>query len=386
MKLERILIVGGGIGGLSVAIALRAVGFQVEVLEQAQTLREVGAGVGLWSNAMASLDQLGAGAAVRRTCTPLRMVAGLNAEGATITAMNLDQLGPEFADAACFIALRPALLAALAERIPKECVRTEQRVARVEPREEAVRVHFADGHAEEADLLIGADGLHSVVRELVAGPDAIRYSGQTCFRGVARVATQTAALCEIQGRGQRGAVCPVDGETVYWWTAHNSPEGQLYTQEARRSFLLDRYRGWPQGLAEAIAATPAEAILQNDLVDRPPTKRYARGRVVLVGDAAHPTTPNLGQGANMAIDDAIVLARALRDENSVEAAFDRYRRERLSRTRKIVERSWSFGRMCCWDSAVAVRLREALLRATPRRVMRDALRWQILEGVGALTS
>jgi 2-polyprenyl-6-methoxyphenol hydroxylase-like FAD-dependent oxidoreductase len=158
----------------------------------------------------------------------------------------------------------------------------------------------------------------------------------------------------------------------------------LVEQSHRKEKLLERYRGWPFGIAEAIAATPDGAILQNDLVDRPPTRAYVQGRMVLLGDAAHPTTPNLGQGANMAIDDAISLARALRDEPSVAIAFDRYERERLPRTRQIVERSWSFGQMCLWRSPTAVWLREAMVRLTPQTMMRALLRAQILEGVGTL--
>ena len=248
-----------------------------------------------------------------------------------------------------------------------------------------MRLHFEGGHVEEGDLLVGADGLNSVARRLIVGRDPIRYSGQTCFRGVAKTRPpEPGVIREVQGRGQRGSVCPVDQETVYWWVAHNAPKDAMLAQEARKAFLLERYRAWPFGLAEAIASTPDGAILQNDLVDRSPTGIYAQGRVVLTGDAAHPTTPNLGQGANMAVDDAIALARALRDETAISAALGRYQQERLPRTRLIVQRSWSFGRMCTWDSALGVWFREAVVRLTPDRVMRDMLRWQILESVGRL--
>jgi 2-polyprenyl-6-methoxyphenol hydroxylase-like FAD-dependent oxidoreductase len=104
----------------------------------------------------------------------------------------------------------------------------------------------------------------------------------------------------------------------------------------------------------------------------------------MIGDAAHPSTPNLGQGANMAIDDAVALSRALREERSVSAAFARYERERVPRTRKIIERSWSFGRLCLWSSRPSVWLRESMLRLTPKRTLRDLLRWQILDSVGPL--
>jgi 2-polyprenyl-6-methoxyphenol hydroxylase-like FAD-dependent oxidoreductase len=384
-QVRRILVLGGGIGGLSAAAAFRAVGFHVEVFEQAPELREVGAGVGLWSNAMESLDQLGVGQDVRRACRPLRVAAGANTEGRTLTSFALDDLGPDFATAACFVVLRPTLLGALARRLPEDAMHKNCRGVHVDAAEDRVTLRFDSGRIEEGDLLVGADGLHSVVRTHVVGPDRIRYSGQTCFRGVARmVPPEPDVIREVQGRGQRGSVCPVDEQTVYWWVAHNSPKDALLPRERRRQALLDRYRGWPFGLPEAIAATPEDAILQNDLVDRAPTRVYTRGPVVLCGDAAHPTTPNLGQGANMAIDDSIVLARALRDETTVSAALQRYERERLPRTRLVVERSWAFGRMCTWDSAIGVWLREAMVKLTPDRVMKDMLRWQILDSVGRL--
>ncbi len=320
-QVGRILIVGGGIAGLAAAAALRRVGFHAEVFEQASGLREVGAGVGLWSNAMASLDQIGAGAAVRTSSSPIRVVAGAGAAGNTTgTSLDLDELGAEFANAACFVVKRPALRCSGSQYfdcLPKDIIHTNSRVIRVEPRADGVSLHLAGERVEEGALLIGADGLHSVVRPLVVGDDALRYSGQTCFRGLARVAApRPYVLREVQGRGQRGSVCPIDDETVYWWVAHNSPPNALVAPEARKPQLLERYGSWPFGIGEAIDATPSDAILQNDLVDRKPVESYVSGRLVLVGDAAHPTTPNLGQGANMAIDDSIVLARSLRDESS----------------------------------------------------------------------
>jgi 2-polyprenyl-6-methoxyphenol hydroxylase-like FAD-dependent oxidoreductase len=382
---RRILIVGGGIGGLSLAIALRKVGFEPRVLEQARELEEVGAGVGLWSNAMASLDQLGVGESVRRGSVPLRSVAGADPQGRFISRFDLKDLGPDFSLAACFVVLRSSLLASLVAALPGGSVRTRCRVERLDVVDGRVIVHVQDGRVEEADVVVGADGLHSVVRPVVVGSDRLRYSGQTCFRGVARHAAPVSdAIVEVQGRGQRGSVCPVASDIIYWWVAHNASVADVVAPERRKALLAEKYQGWPFGLPEAIAATPDDAILQNDLVDRPPARAYVRGPLVLTGDAAHPTTPNLGQGANMAIDDAIALARAMRDESKLADALERYQRERLPRTRLVVERSWSFGRMCRWDSAFGVALRETMVRLTPARTMRDMLRWQILDSVGSL--
>ncbi len=382
---RRVLIAGGGIGGLAMAAALRKVGIHAEVHEQAPQLREVGAGVGLWSNALASLDQLGAGDEIRAATLPLRVLAGARPDGRATSTMRLDELGPEFAEASCRVVARATLLAALARLVPPQQVHTGSRIEAAESAGAAVHVRMDTGWTEEGDLLVGADGLHSMVRSMVVGRDRIRYSGQTCFRGLAALPPPNPQeLREIHGRGQRGSVCPVDARHVYWWVAHNAPLNEIVPVEQRQAMLLERYRGWPFGLPEAIAATDAGAILQNDLVDRPPARQYTRGRVALVGDAAHPTTPNLGQGANMAIDDAIVLARALRDEDSLPLALARYERERLERTRLIVKRSWAFGRLFRWTSRPAVMMRELLMRRTPARMMTDLLRWQILEGVGSL--
>ncbi|MCL2447641.1 MAG: FAD-dependent monooxygenase [Polyangiaceae bacterium] len=382
---QRVVVVGAGIGGLSAAIALRSAGFDAQVFEQSAELGEAGAGVGLWSNAMQSLEELGVGDAVRRTCRPNRVVAGGNPEGRQLSRIELDTLGEEFASAACYVVLRPVLLAALVERVPASTVHTKCRAKRVEGLEGGVRIIFENGRVEEAALVVGADGLHSVVRPHVVGEHGIRYSGQTCFRGVACIPPrQPGVLQEVQGRGKRAGICPVDDATVYWWTAHNAPEGQLVPPRDRKALLLEQYRGWPFGLESSIAATPEDAILQNDLVDRAPAGPYVRGRLVLLGDAAHPTTPNLGQGANMAIDDAIALARALRTASTLSAGLRRYEQERLGRTQDIVKRSWAFGQMCLWESSVAVWLREAAVRSTPKSVMRKVLREQILESVGPL--
>ncbi len=384
-KIRRVLIAGGGIGGLAVAAALEKVGIHAELYEQGAELREVGAGVGLWSNALASLDQLGAGGEVRDATLPLRIVSAAASDGRVTNSIRLDDLGTEFAEASVRVVPRPVLLAALARRVTADRVHTSNRVVAADSTGSFVHIRLHSGWVEEGDLLVGADGLHSVIRPMVVGRDEIRYAGQTCFRGLAALPSANAKeLREIHGAGQRGSVCPIDGRRVYWWVAHNAPVNQIVPPELRKTMLLERYRGWPFGLPEAIAATQDGEILQNDLVDRKPARRYARGRVVLVGDAAHPTTPNLGQGANMAIDDAIALARALRDEDAMEDALARYERERLDRTRLIVKRSWAFGRPFRWKSRPAVKLREAILRRTPARTMTDLLRWQILESVGTL--
>jgi 2-polyprenyl-6-methoxyphenol hydroxylase-like FAD-dependent oxidoreductase len=163
-------------------------------------------------------------------------------------------------------------------------------------------------------------------------------------------------------------ICLGDGRT-YWWAAVNAPQGEHDDPAARRDALLSAYRGWPFDVPEAIDATPSDAILRNDFCNLRPLKRWGRGLVTLLGDAAHPMTPNLGQSACSALEDAVVLARHLARAADVPSAFAGYERERVPRTRMLVTHSWVFGVTCRWRSRVAVALRDGLLALTPRAIM-----------------
>lgn len=382
----RTLIIGGGIGGMALAAALAKVGIDAEIHEQAPEIREVGAGLGMWPNALRALDEIGAGDAVRARCIPLRHAALVNHRGRVLARFDLTRLGDEEVDAAVRIVHRADLLDAICAQVAPERIHVHSRCVAVAATPTGATARLEDGSDVAAPLLAGADGVHSIVRRAVVGDDRLRYAGQTCFRGIALARLDEAELVlrEIQGPGQRCAICPIDRERVYWWTAHNAAEGALVPAAERRQLLAQRFAGWPFSFAELIRATPADAILQNDLGDRAPVRGWSRGRLVLLGDAAHPTTPNLGQGANMAIDDAVVLARELAAADSVELALRRYEAARRKRTAMIVRRSRRFGRVAGWRSRPAVGLRELALRITPRKMVEAEIRRQIFEHVGPL--
>jgi 2-polyprenyl-6-methoxyphenol hydroxylase-like FAD-dependent oxidoreductase len=210
------------------------------------------------------------------------------------------------------------------------------------------------------------------VRRHLWGELPPRYSGQTCYRGIAAFTPTTPnVLREIQGRGQRASVISLGGGRTYWWAARNAPLGEHDDPRARREVLLAVYDGWPFDVPQAIAATPPEAILRNDLSDLAPLKRWGRGRITLLGDAAHPMTPNLGQGACSALEDAVVLARHIaraRGALGVPAALAAYEQERIGRARMLVNGSWQFGTLCRWENALAVAIRDRLLASVPRAI------------------
>jgi 2-polyprenyl-6-methoxyphenol hydroxylase-like FAD-dependent oxidoreductase len=203
----------------------------------------------------------------------------------------------------------------------------------------------------------------------------LRYSGYTAWRGVVATRDEAAlgVTSESWGCGSRFGVVRVDKERVYWFATANAPAGVSLTAAERKSFLRRQFRGWHHPVELLLDSTPAEEILHNDIYDLKPMGRWGEGRVVLLGDAAHPTTPNMGQGACMAIESSVVLARCLSQEGDLHGALRRYETERMPRTAWITEQSRKIGRVGQLGNPLACRVRDLLLRITPAGVTRKTL-------------
>jgi 2-polyprenyl-6-methoxyphenol hydroxylase-like FAD-dependent oxidoreductase len=349
--------VGGGIAGLSAAISLRRIGFDVAVYERAPELSEVGAGISLWANALRALDYIGAGNAVRAACmrmtqSELRTRRGFRVAGA-FRADALEaylRMSPAVA-----MIHRADLIAALVSCLPPGIARCGCECVSVEQRDNKAIVRFANQHVDEADVVIGADGIRSAVRTALFGQEEPRYAGYTCWRGVCPrpAAVPAGYFGEWWGRGQRFGITTLPGDRVYWFATRNAPSGE--TAPDQPAHVAELFGEWADPVPELIAATPDGKLLHNDIVDRPPMRIWSRGRIGLIGDAAHPTTPNLGQGGCMAIEDAVVLARSLHNTADVAGAIEAFTRERYPRTRRIAAESWRLGalgqrqgRLTCW--------------------------------------
>jgi FAD-dependent urate hydroxylase len=368
------LIIGGGIGGLAAALALRGAGAEVAVYEQARELQPVGAGLAVWPNAMAALERLGVAAAVRALGVPRATGAVRDWRGrvllyepptvASITGGSL--VAVHRAD------LQQALLDALGQDVlylGRRCLRWEQDEARV-------WATFADGGVAEGDILVGADGLHSVVRSQLVGPSVPWYAGYTAWRGVVPFDHRQVLVGETWGCGARFGLLPLSRGRVYWFAAANAPQGAPDGPQGRRQELLARFAGWHAPIADVIAATPDAAILRNDIYDRPPLKTWGQGRVTLVGDAAHPMTPDLGQGACQALEDAAVLGARMAD-NSGDAigVLRACEAARIPRTRRIVVRSRQLGQIGQWQNPLACRARNLAARLMPASLQARQLAW-----------
>jgi 2-polyprenyl-6-methoxyphenol hydroxylase-like FAD-dependent oxidoreductase len=386
VKPQRTVIVGAGIGGLAFAAALARLGLPFVVLEQAPELGEVGSGLGILPGAVRALEALGVGPELFARGAPFRRFRVSTRSGADLAEVSFARVF-ERAGRTGYVMHRGALHAALAARVAPEAIRTGARVARIEEGGASARAVLADGSAIEGDLLVGADGLHSAVRRHVLGDGAPRYAGETLFRGIADVRLPEPDLCrELFGDGRRTAYYDLGNGQTYWWASAPLPAEVAIPAGERRAFLERAFAGWAFGVAELFARTPEERILQNGSYDRRPARRWHRGACVLLGDAAHPTTPNLGQGACMAIEDAVVLARALARADTLASAFARFHRERARRCARTVRLSRLWGDVGLWRHPLATAARDNAFRFTGFGLLERSALDQYAYDPGALPS
>lgn len=353
-------IVGGGIGGVATAVALEQCGIPATLYERAAEVREVGAGIMLWPNATRVLRELGV----------LENVIARSGRNSDFLVRAQDGRVLMSIPTGCFevpalCTRRADLLAALLEKVSPASIRLGREFSRLERSPDSVRLHFKNGETREHAAVIGADGISSRVRMQLFGAIAPVERGYTVWRGVAPYsgpAIEGGRNSETWGRGQRFGILQAGDGRIAWYATANRDERDL----------LAAFRGWHAPVAELIRST--ETILRNPVADLPPLRRWSSGRVTLLGDAAHPCTPNLGQGGCMAIEDALTLAKCLAHETRVEAAFERYEKLRRARTSHIQSRSRWIGRIGQFESRVFASSRDAVTSVLPATLFEYNLR------------
>ena len=366
----RVLIAGGGVGGLAAGLALCRAGFDVRVFEQAAAPRATGAGLWLWPNALAALDHLGVAGTVRAAGVIQTMSVIRDWQGrALMRIAPRDSCG---APAESVSIHRPALLAVLRDALGSDYICYGRRAAGFEQDERGVQLKFEDGRAEAGDVLVGADGLLSAIRAQLVGDEPPRDGGFTAWRAVIPFEGASGAVWGRRG-GRFGFMTVGDGR-INWFggTADHAPD---LTAEQRKAFVAGRFAHWPDPVTAVIAATPPGSIMVHRVFDRPPLGRWSHGRVTLLGDAAHPMTPSLGQGACQALEDAVVLGRVLgaalreSDPPDLTAALTNYDRLRRPRANAIAARSRRVDAVIQWSWPPACALRDRVAASLP-----DALR------------
>lgn len=373
-----VAIVGAGIGGIALALALQKVGITCTIYEQASELKEVGSGVGLWCNAVRVLHRLGLAESLERIGRPMQRVEVNTRSGTPLNQISLSAVAEQYGGQN-YIVHRAELhrimvdelqrLSARAGAAPLEiCLNTAvDGLETIEGPAPVYALRLRDGRRVQAELIVGCDGIHSRVREALWGAIKPDYSGETCWRLLVEAPGYQPldVFREIQGVGLRAGICPLPGDRLYLWLTAIRLFGEKDPEVGRVEKLAQLFAGWPFELESLIRRASPEQVLRTDLCDRPPLPRWHRSNVTLLGDAAHPTTPNLGMGACMAIEDGMVLTRSLLQEGTLEAGLEAYERERLPRTSRIVRLSRFWGKTGQWQNPVAVWLREANLRWMP---------------------
>lgn len=372
---DRVLVIGGGIGGLTAAAALKEGGVPVEVFERQPELRELGTGVGIQRVAAQALSMLG-------LRDELRKISGPGYEALRLLSWRDGHTMAEVPWHGEVVAVhRGELLEILARAVGDlgivhcgmECTGFRQDPA-------GVTATFADGHEELGAALVAADGLESVIRAKLIGDGTPRYSGATVWRALPEYEHKSLGrnfAQQVYGPASIFGMYPVD-QRLFWWGSQIRPEGAIDPPVGRKRDLLNTFEGWPAEVVQVIEATPEDQLYRQDLYDRKPVKRWRNGRVTLLGDAAHPTTPTLGQGAGMAIEDGVVLGRELSAAGSLsapgamQAALDSYEGKRIPRTSQIVNRSAMLAKLSHVKNPVGLFMRERVLSAMPQKF------WQLL--------
>ncbi|HEY3809850.1 MAG TPA: FAD-dependent urate hydroxylase HpxO [Acidimicrobiales bacterium] len=340
-----VAVVGGGLGGLATALALRNAGHHPVVYEQTPEFRPVGAGISLWPNGVKVLNLLGLGEQLATLSGQMEKMAYADASGDPLTMFSLAPVYDTVGQRAWPVA-RAALQDLLVRAVGPERIRLGTRAVAVDSDAEAARVCFDDGSRVRADLVVAADGTHSILREWVVGrPVPGTYVGYVNYNTITacddRICPPHTWLTWV-GDGQRASVMPVGGDSLY--TFFDVPAPLEVANAAERPAPIDELRkafaGWAPAVQHLLGGLDAGRVNRVLIYDLPTLPTWHRGRVVLIGDAGHAMSPDLGQGGCQALEDALVLVHYLTSTNrSVPDALARYQQERLPRTAEIVRRA-----------------------------------------------
>jgi 2-polyprenyl-6-methoxyphenol hydroxylase-like FAD-dependent oxidoreductase len=361
------LIAGAGIAGLAAGIALSRAGLEVLIFERSREIREIGAGLMIWPNGTRAMHALG----VEVKAMTIDRLFFRNWRGRLLMEPPLQAISERYGSNVSVVH-RADLQSALVRRLGREVLKLGAEVIGFEEAGAEVRVKLRDGTAGAGDLLIGADGLRSAVRrQLLADGDPV-YLGATIWRGMVNsegLSLQPGHGINWIGRGAEFLAFHLTDHRIYWACVTREPRGETQGPGGHKQDVLERFSAWEEDIPALIAATEPAAILRNDMYDRPPARRWSGGRITLAGDAAHPMTPNQGQGACQALEDAVALGESLERAPEPAKAFELYEKRRIRRANRAVAMSRQASRGVHIENPVLCALRDGLAGALPQRVL-----------------
>jgi len=376
---KKALVIGGGIGGLSTAIALRQAGMDVQVFEAVREVKEVGAGVTVWSNAVKAIQKLGLKDELEAIGMPATYRIIYTARGELLSKINVAQLANGLS-APILLVHRADLQGMLLRAFGEANVHLSTRCVDFTQDEKGVCARFENGSEVEGDLLIIADGIRSALRAQLFGKRPFNYSGYATWRGIASLEDEhipVGVSSETWGRGRRIGLIPLNNGRMYWFAAQNLPQGAFTSETAdeKKQRLQDLFRGWHKPVEAVIEATEPSTIIRADLYEMEPLKHWCQGRIALMGDAAHPMTPNMGQGACQALEDAVVLGACIQEANDLPTALQIYEEKRIQRVNRVTKQSHRIGILSQLENPLTCGVRDFLAKRMYTQLLSKELDW-----------
>lgn len=354
---KRIAIVGGGIAGLTFARCLDDNSYECHIFEKKRTFGEIGAAISVFPNALCIMDAIGLLNPILENSGRIDRVYLKTHKGRILSSSR-----PNY-DYPTVCTHRAALHKVLMDGVNAKLY-TDHEVSSFTHRDDGrVRLDFKNGVSDTFDAVIGADGIHSAARQHVIGDGDPIFRGYNIWRGVVKTEFDAGYGSETYGFGQRVGIVPIRDGVYGWWATCNEDYMQDDAPEQTRNKLLRIFGDWHDPIPELIQNT--QNILKNSLCDRLPTRGWSNGNVVLIGDAAHPTTPNLGQGGCMAMEGAYLLAKSISKYGLKKAAYVRYEELHFPRAASVVRDSLQLGKIGQISNPIMARLRNLAFKSAP---------------------
>jgi 2-polyprenyl-6-methoxyphenol hydroxylase-like FAD-dependent oxidoreductase len=366
---DTVTIIGAGIGGLTTALTLKKRGLNVALYESSAEIKPVGAGILIAHNAMQVFQKLGIHDTIAKAGNSISHIKITDTQLNDISSVDLTPYEIKYGVRNIAIH-RGELQKILANEIGYDKINLSKRLTQIEKRE-LFQLTFEDHSTIESKVVIGADGIHSVVRNQLFKKSTLRKANQKCWRGICEIELPEKyhnEVIEAWGKGKRFGFVKISTKKVYWFAVVNSENVKTDTVD-----LAAMFKEFHRDILDLILATNKDQIIANEIIDLKPINKWQNKNICLIGDAAHATTPNMGQGACQAIEDAYVLGKLLDEGTVLEETFEKYEKLRIKKAHQIVHSSWTFGKIAHIENPFGIWIRNKMMKIMPQSVNRKQL-------------
>lgn len=365
-KNKHIGIIGGGIAGLTAGIMLQNKGYKVSVFEASENIRGIGAGIGLAANAMKAFEYLNLAEELKKQSNLLKDFTIYNAKGKILFSVDTNRISKNF-QTENYAIHRADLHEFLVEKLGKDKIFTGKKLKSFKLIGNQVNLKFKDKTQLKVDFVIGADGVNSKVRQILLPESKPKYAGYWCWRGVVNYQKEDFNKSQaIWGAKGRFGITPLGKQKVYWFACINSKINGK-TTKFELSDLQNQFKNYPAPVSELLTLSDKNKIISGPIMDINPISQFKFAKILLIGDAAHATTPNMGQGACMAIEDVAVLQEEL-ENNDLKTASLNFEKRRISRTKYIIKNSRRAGKIAQTDQQLLIAIRNNLFKILPEKI------------------